>query len=135
MKDKIKKLYKTNSRLIKYGLIGGLSSSLDFAIYTLLVITNINLLIANIIGVNAGIFTSFILNRQFNFKVKDHTGQRFLSFYTIGLIGLVISSGLLYVFVDCLSLNKIIAKIITIVLVALIQFILNSRVTFKIKQL
>ncbi len=120
-----------NARLIRYGMIGGVSSSIDFIIYTILVTAHLNVLVANVIGVNIGILTSFVLNRQYNFKVKDRVKQRFISFYTIGLIGLGISSAFLYLFVDLWDMNKVYSKVITIILVAIIQFILNSRVTFK----
>ncbi len=112
-------------------MIGGVSSSIDFIIYTILVTAHLNVLVANVIGVNIGILTSFVLNRQYNFKVKDRVKQRFISFYTIGLIGLGISSAFLYLFVDLWDMNKVYSKVITIILVAIIQFILNSRVTFK----
>lgn len=124
-------LYRNNSKIIKYGLIGAASSTLDFVIYTALVMTGMNMLWANVIGVNCGIVTSFILNRRYNFKVKDHAAHRFVSFYLVGMAGLALSTGLLYILVECMGLNEIFSKLVTIVAVALLQFALNSRVTFK----
>ena len=131
MKHLINVIYWKYSKLIKYGIFGASSSCLDFVVYTMLIMFNMNMLLANVIGVNCGIFTSFILNRKYNFRVKDHTKQRFIIFYTIGLIGLALSSGLLYTLVLCMGMNEIIAKMITILVVALFQFFLNSRITFK----
>jgi putative flippase GtrA len=86
---------------------------------------------ANVISIHVGIFTSFILNRQLNFKVKNKTALRFLSFYTIGLIGLGISELMLYLMVTVGEMNELICKLISIVVVALIQFLLNKYITFK----
>ena len=88
-------------------------------------------LYANIIGVHCGIFASFFLNRHFTFKIKDKTLLRFVSFYAIGLIGLAISSGLLFLFVEKIALNELISKAFTVVIVALIQFLLNKYISFR----
>lgn len=89
------------------------------------------MMMANVVGVNVGILTSFTLNRRYNFRVKDRAKQRFVTFYAVGLSGLAISSLMLYAMVDGLGLNEIVAKVITIVAVALFQFVVNSRITFR----
>lgn len=129
------KAYNTFNRfrnLIYYGIIGGFCAALDFAIFTLLCHFEIMpYLFANIISTHIGIFTSFLLNRSYNFKVKDKTLLRFLSFYAVGLIGLGLSSILLWLMVDKAQWNKLVCKLITIVVVSIVQFILNRFVTFK----
>ena len=140
----IKKLWNlllSNKQLIKYGIIGCFCAGLDFVIYWLLTHTvSMPYLYANIISVHCGIFTSFVLNRQFTFKVKDRTLLRFFSFYAIGLIGLAISSGLLILLVEKMAFLfpsrekeqiELISKAFTIVVVALIQFLLNKYISFR----
>ncbi len=128
----VAKIYHRFRNLILYGIIGGFCSALDFVIYTVLCHFDVlPYLWANVLSVHIGIFTSFVLNRQLNFKIKDKTPQRFLSFYLVGLIGLGISSLMLYLMVDYAHWNEIICKLITIVVVALVQFFLNKYITFK----
>jgi len=127
----IKTQYTRYRQLFLYGIIGGISAFLDFCVFTILHKLGVPYLIANVISTHVGIICSFLLNRHYNFKVKDKTKMRFLSFYIIGLIGLAISSGLLYLAVDCYHFNEIYAKIATIIVVALFQFILNKFITFK----
>lgn len=117
--------------LITYGIIGALSASVDFGVFSLLVYCGQRVILANVIGVNIGIAMSFCLNRSLNFKMTDRTGQRFVRFYIIGLIGLLISTTLLYMAVDVMSLDKLCSKLATIIVVALIQFFLNKNITFK----
>jgi len=125
-------IYQRSRNLILYGIIGGFCSALDFVIYTLLCHFDVlPYLWANVISVHIGIFTSFVLNRQLNFKIKDKTPQRFISFYLVGLTGLGISSLMLYLMVDYAHWNEIVCKLITIVIVALVQYFLNKYITFK----
>ena len=128
----LKEVYTRFRNLILYGLIGGFCAALDFSIYTGLCYWDIMpYLWANIISIHIGIFTSFVLNRSINFKVKDKIATRFLSFYTVGLVGLGISEGMLYLMVTIGGWNEIVCKLISIVVVALTQFLLNKYITFK----
>jgi len=127
----IKTQYARYRQLFLYGVIGGLSAFVDFCIYTLLCKIGVPYLFSNVISVHCGIICSFLLNRQYNFKVKDKAKLRFLSFYVIGLIGLAISSGMLYLAISYYHFNEIYSKILTIVVVALLQFVLNKFITFR----
>ncbi|MBQ3946066.1 MAG: GtrA family protein [Alphaproteobacteria bacterium] len=126
----VKQIYSRYRDLILYGIIGGFCAALDFGLYTLLGLW-MPYLWANVISVHAGILCSFLLNRQYNFKVKDHAAQRFTVFYVVGLMGLALSELLIYLMATCFSMNYIIAKLITVVIIALFQFLLNKFITFK----
>ena len=132
MKQIIKSLYQKFHHLVLYGIIGSFSSGLDFLIYTILVqIVGLQYLVANCISVLGGISTSFYLNRNYNFKVKDHTKRRFSIFLTVGLCGLVMSNLILYLCIDNLGMDKLISKLLSIVLVVFFQFLVNKYLTFK----
>lgn len=124
------RIYSKFRELILYGIIGGFSATLDFIVYTLIGLL-IPYLGANVISVHCGIICSFILNRQFNFRKKDKTAKRFTSFYVIGLLGLGLSELLIYIMSALSSMDYTISKLITIIVVAIFQFILNKLITFK----
>ncbi|MDR0560804.1 MAG: GtrA family protein [Prevotellaceae bacterium] len=135
MKNLIFKFAAKNKQLFKYGIIGCFCAGLDFAVYSLSVnIFDVPYLTANIVSVHCGIFTSFFLNRHFTFKVKNRTAIRFFSFYIIGLMGLAISSGMLFVLVEKMQTNEIVSKIITVFAVALIQFLSNKYISFRYRK-
>ena len=120
------------SRFVIYCVIGCSGAFLDFVLYTFLVHHfHINYLLANIFSVTVGITNNFFLNAFFNFKVTDGLFKRFISFYVVGIIGLIISEILLYLLVDLNSINSILAKVITIFVITLVQFFLNKFITFK----
>lgn len=128
----LKLLYVKFHDLILYGIIGSFSAGLDFAVYTFLIqLMGISYLPANCISVFGGISTSFYLNRNYNFKVKDHVAQRFSFFLIVGLSGLMLSNIILFICIERMSMNKIISKLLSIVLVVLFQFLLNKYKTFK----
>ena len=131
-KSFILKIYSKFRNLILYGIIGAFSSGLDFLLYSLFVeIFGWHYILSNCISVLAGISTSFILNRSYNFKVKDKARTRFAIFLTVGLCGMLVSNLILYLCIDVMDLNKIISKILSIVLVVAFQFVLNKYITFR----
>ena len=88
-------------------------------------------LIANCISVLAGISTSFVLNRNYNFKVKDNTKRRFGIFLCVGFSGLMLSNLILYTCINTFGMNTIVSKLLSIVLVVFFQFLVNKYLTFK----
>lgn len=128
-------IYDKFGHLILYGIIGASCAALDFCVYTILVkVFSAPYLLANVVSIHCGIICSFFLNRSYNFRVKDKTKRRFLTFYAVGLIGLCISEVLLYVLVNMGGWNEVACKLVTIVLVAIVQFLLNKYVTFKTRE-
>ena len=64
----IKEVYSRFRNLILYGIIGGFCAALDFGVYSVLCYRDfMPYLWANIISIHIGIFTSFVLNRSFNY--------------------------------------------------------------------
>ncbi len=130
-KMKIDKAFLRN--LILYGIIGGISSGLDWLLFTLMYkFAGMNEFLANVISTHAGIFLSFFLNSRYNFKKTDDFWGRFIPFYLTGLFGLLLSTGILALG-GKLGINAVITKLAAIVIVALVQFFINRAVAFREK--
>lgn len=124
--------YDTFRNIALYAVIGGFCATLDFCIYTALCHSGLMpYLWANIVSTNVGIMTSFALNRSLNFRVKDRTPLRFVSFYLVGATGLGVSSLLLYTTVTLAGWDEVPGKLFATVVVALVQFTLNKLITFR----
>lgn len=139
--------------LIKYGIVGVIGLVIDMGIYYLLVpkfsvhypfsylisgllagnmsIKMIDILISNVISQTLAVVNNFVLNSYFTFKVTDKKLKRFFTFVSIAIGGMCISSMLLTLFIGIWGLNEMLAKAISIVIVAMIQFVINKFVTFK----
>ena len=141
MKQSLKKLINKINILIKrypilkegflYGIIGLTTSTIDSLTFFGLRTIGINLFLANFIGINVGITLSFLLNTFLNFKQTDHLIKKAVSFFSVGYIGLCISMLIMWLFVEQLKWNEIWVKIASIIIVAIIQFILNKLITYR----
>lgn len=128
----LSRLYDKFRTLILYGIIGCIASGLDFVTFTILVsAAGWNYIFSNCLSVLVGIITSFILNRNYNFKIRDKSEQRFMIFLLVGLSGMGLSNIILWLCISNWGMEELIAKLLSICLVVFFQFLLNKNVTFK----
>ena len=118
-------------QFIIYCMIGGFTSLTDTLVFYLLRKINVNFYVSNFIGINVGITLSFLLNTFINFKMTDKLKKRAIKFFAVGYIGLCISFIIMHIGVKVLNQKEIIIKLVSIVLVAIIQFCLNKLFTYK----
>jgi putative flippase GtrA len=120
-----------NRHFLFYAIIGFSGAGIDYGVYILLLkFLGWNYLWANILSTSIGITNNFILNAFLNFKVRDRLFKRFLSFYGVGLLGLVVAMALLWAQVGLIGISPVIAKLLTIIVVVLLQYNLNKRLSF-----
>lgn len=116
--------------LVLYCCIGICGVCTDMALFMLLTYIGIAYLLANCFGVCSGIVLNFFLNAHFNFRKTDKRLIRFLKFFSVGMIGLLISSLCLYVFITLMHFESSCAKLISIFIVTCFQFVSNRLITF-----
>ena len=128
----VTRCFEQYRQLIVYCLIGSTGATLDFVIYALLTnCAGIHYQIANFLSVSFGIINNFFWNCYFNFKTRDKILNRLVSFYSVGMLGWALSAGCLWLFIEVMSINVLIAKFGTIFFVTVVQFCLNKFITFK----
>ena len=120
---------------IKYCFIGLSGGIIDFIVFYVLVnFAGINFIVANIISSALGITNNFLLNAHFNFRVKDKLKGRFIKFTIVALIGITFNTYIVSFFFINLKINLMFSKVIALFTVALFQFVLNKKYTFKSAQ-
>lgn len=129
MINKLRQLVKDRQFQL-YVLIGLSGVAIDFIIYLILVQVGINPLIASFVSVSIAIVNNFLLNRHFNFKRKDHTLQRFASFYAVGLTGVILSIFFIYIVHTIFGADAIIAKLISVPFIVIFQYWFNKNASF-----
>ena len=128
----MKKLIFQNRQFLLYCVIGLSGTLLDFGIYSFLLRSRLlEYQAANAVGYASGTTLSFILNARFNFRVSDRIVQRLVCFFGVALIGWTISAGLLRLFIENYGFNKYLSKMITLVVVMLVQYNLNRWFSFR----
>jgi len=120
-----------NKQFILYGIIGISGATLDFTIFNFLLKFDFYYLIANSISILFGITNNFILNAKFNFKKTDNYIKRYINFLFVGLFGLFVSNLFLYIFIGYLEWSAIYSKLLTIIIIFIIQYNLNKSLTFR----
>ena len=132
--NNIKKLI--NKEIILYVIFGVLTTIVNLIAYYLFSnIININYLISNAIAWIISVVFAYITNIFFVFNSsyinKDVIIEEFIKFMNCRLISGLSEVVLLFLFVDLLLMNDIVAKLIIGVLVALINFIFSKVFIFK----
>ena len=119
-------------QFLLYCLIGLSGTLLDFAVYSqILKAKLLDYQAANAISYASGTMLSFILNARFNFRITDKIALRLVCFFGVALLGWSVSAGLLYEFVAVYGCNKYLSKAATLVVVVILQYNLNRRISFR----
>ena len=127
-------LWELHRTFILYALIGVSGVTLDLVLF--LVLHNalgMHEIAANAISVTAGITNNFVLNAFFNFRRSDDLATRFVRFYAVGILGLVMVAALLLVFTTWLGVDANIVKVLSLPLVLALQYTLNARWSFGVR--
>jgi len=132
IKKRVSFLFQKHRNFILYGVIGVTGVTIDYIIFTILTEGLAwEILVANLISVTIGIINNFVLNTLFNFNKKDRIFLRFVSFFSVGLFGLGLSSGILKLFTDVFDFNPLLIKFLSIIIVVITQYFLNKNISFK----
>ncbi|MGF9693077.1 GtrA family protein [Rhizobium sp. 0TCS1.26] len=117
-------------QFILYCLCGGIGVSTDYLVYYLSIQAGLWYQTANVLGYLCGTIISFCLNRIITFNARDKIAQRFAIFLTVAAVGFSASFVMLWILVDHMGVDEKVAKLLTLPVVVIIQFMLNRRITF-----
>lgn len=126
------RLVKVYREFITYAFIGISALVTDVLLFLVFFNTGLfNAVVSNVLAIIVSIIQSFTLNTLFNFKKTDKILLRFISFFTVCMIGMVISTAFLYVLDEYLGVDTNIAKFLSLPVIIIVQFGLNKKITFK----
>lgn len=114
-----------------YVICGGVGVLTDLTIYSFMIERDVGYQFANFIGYASGTVISFLLNRHFTFQTYDRALQRLGLFLLTALLGYLMSSALLWLFIGKFFIHPIVAKLATLFFVLVFQFSINKAITFR----
>lgn len=129
-------LFEKYKQTILYLIFGVLSTIVNIVTYVVCTRNlNIEFLISNWIAWIAAVLFAYITNKFFVFESKK-TNIKFLikefsSFVSCRILSGIIEMILMYVMISLMSLNDFIVKIITNVVVVILNFIFSKLIIFK----
>lgn len=117
--------------LILYAFIGGSAVMVDVVLFALLhEVFGWSAIASNSVSVPVAVVWSFTLNATINFKTTDVIMARLASFAAVSGIGFVAS---LLIIWGVLGIGQpgLVAKLVSLPVVFILQYFLNSRLTFR----
>lgn len=138
--NKIKKLLIKYEEVIRYLIIGVLTTVVSLATYYILTFTildpkvSIQLQITNIISWIVSVTFAYFTNRKYVFKLKEKKNIKEASkFYLSRLSTLLLDMLLMQIFVIRLKFNDKIIKLIVQFVVIVLNYVLSKFLVFKSK--
>lgn len=135
--DDIKKLYEKNKNFIKYSIVSLFCTVILYFLYFLITwLRNGKYIIANLIAYIVSFSVLFILDQKlFNSKLdnKKDFMKQLSAFVIFRVIGFVIDSSLLVLFIEKIGLINAIAKISSSLITFLFNYIVNKLFVFRNK--
>jgi len=86
--------------------------------------------LSTIIGYSAGMLNSYVLNKSLTFKVRSSNLRQILRFVLLNVLGLIISTMIMFVFVDIMRAPYMFVWVAAISIVMVLNFIGNKYWTF-----
>lgn len=125
--------YKSVILYLIFGVLTTLVNILSYAFFTKVI--NVEYLISNIISWIISVTFAFITNKVFVFESKSREKKivlkELLLFYYYRLLSLGIEMILLYVFVDLFNVNDLIMKVVTNIVVIILNYFFSKFKIFK----
>lgn len=125
-KESIKKLFL-------YGIVGASAATVELIVFYFLNNQKLlPLLLTNAVAFFCGFIVSFVGQRSVTFKKDTYTlgkNRQLIRYFALAMINLVVSTVSIAILVS-LDVSDMIAKIVSIIIVAIIGFIVSQRVIF-----
>ena len=120
-------------RFIKFSVVGLSGTLVNMAVYALAVNSGLYYLIAAIISFLFAVTNNFYWNFRWTFRGQAAFRSRrnkYFRFLAVSVLNLGLNLLLLRLFVETLDMDKTLAQLVSIGLVSILNFIMNSRFTF-----
>lgn len=124
--------FKIIIQFIKFGIVGVSNTLISLFIYYVLIYFSINYVIANTVGFIVSVLNAYYWNNKYVFNKSDKGNLKPLikTFVSYGAT-FVLSTILLIIMVDYLSISQILAPILNLIITIPLNFALNKFWTFK----
>lgn len=118
-----------------YLFFGGCTTLVNIVSFMVLRHFNVSLYISNMIAWIIAVVFAFITNKLYVFESKDKdlvkTLKEFFSFIVFRLLTLAIDMGIIYLMIDVLSLNELLSKIVSNIVVIVANYFFSKIFIFK----
>jgi len=125
-------IYNTVKQFIKFGIVGLSNTLISLLVYYALIYIGINYIISNTVGFVISVLNAYYWNNRYVFKKsnKGNLKPMIKTFVSYGMT-FVLSTVLLVVMVDYVSISKVIAPVLNLIITIPLNFLLNKLWAFR----
>lgn len=119
--------------LVLYGVASALALGLDWGVLLVLTALGVNYLVASATGFTSGVVITYLASISVVFRHRPVADRKreFIGFIGVGFAGLVLTQGLMALWVEALHMTPGLAKIPTAGIVFLFNFTVRRALLFK----
>lgn len=123
---------KKLKELINYGIVGLMTTGINYAIFIALIdMKPSGLIFANTIAWIGAVLFAYFANKKYVFKTKGNKKVEISKFFGLRLVTLLIENGLLVMLVDNAGLNTLLSKILVSVATIIGNYVFCKYSVFK----
>ncbi len=116
----IKKLQ--DSQIVRYILTGGMTTGINYLIYTVFYFCGVNYLFSNTAAWLGAVIFAYIANRTLVFRSEGERKQEFIRFFSLRFMTLLAENLLLFLLISCAGLGSLISKITVSVITVVLNY-------------
>ena len=136
--EQIRALCKKYEEILRYLVVGGLTTVVSMALFYGCVWTfpdgtdAVQLQIANIISWVGAVFFAYVTNRRFVFKSREKNILREMSSFVLSrVLTLLLDMGVMFVLATALKLDYNFSKLVSMVLVTVGNYVISKLLVFR----
>lgn len=138
MPDKLRNFLRTHKDIVTYLLFGAMTTAVSFGVYfSLYNWAQISATVCNVISWIAAVLFAFVTNKPFVFHSNDWSaktvGMELLKFVGSRVGSLLVETGIILVFVDLLCWDGNIMKIVSSIIVVVLNYLSSKMLVFRNK--
>lgn len=114
-----------------YVISGGITTLVNYVIYTALLIVHVPYLPANGISWVGAVLAAYAMNRKWVFHSRNQVVKEFFSFVAMRFLTLAVESVLLWLFVEQIKIAPLPAKVVVSVVTVLANYVLCKYKIFR----
>lgn len=117
-----------------YIISGGITTAVNYLIYTILLAFHMPYLPANGIAWAGAVVAAYIMNRRWVFHSHNRIWKEFAAFASMRFLTLAVESALLWLTVEYLMFHPLLSKVVVSVVTVLANYVLCKYGIFKRKK-
>ncbi len=119
---------KLLEQIIKFIIVGGIATIIDFIVFFLFhELLKVSTILSNILSFSVSVVYNYIASTKWVFNVKKDSKNQFIIFLILSIVGLLINTIIVYITIDIFNWSSLLCKILATAIVMIFNFITRKK--------